>query len=348
MVNKPAADLKRAVVKILLAAGASERNATIVADHMVSAHLSGVDTHGVWHLPNYVKDIQAGLLVPDASPKVIRESTNSALVTGNWTFGQVAAKEAMGVAIAKAEKHEVAVVGLVQAHHIGRLGEYVEMAAAKGMISMLTASGQGEEVPRTAPFGGRKAVLGTNPMALGFPGAEEPPMIVDFATCAIAGTKVRIHLERKEKVPPGCLLDKDGNPSTDPSDFLSGGAAVPFGGHKGYALMMALEVLGRVFSGADQFAESDRGGVAFRHEGVSMIVLRADLFQPLADYAARVDELRRRVRAIPPAAGFREVIAPGDPEVRARTIRQRDGIPLSDDLWQKLTDLARSLGVEGL
>jgi len=346
MIIKTVDELHKIVVKILLAAGADERNANVVAEHLVSANLSGVDTHGVLHLPGYVAAMKAGEIVPTAWPEILNETPTSALITGNWTFGQVAAKYAMEIALAKAEKQNIATVGLVQAHHIGRLGHYAEMAAAKQMISMIWAGGYAEEKPGAVPYGGREAVLHTNPLALGFPAGDESPMIIDYATSAASGVKIVWARERNEPLPPGWIVDKDGNPTTDPNDFFSGGAFLAFGGHKGYALMMAVEFLGRIFTGSDTFAEANRGGVYMRHQGATMIVLRADIFQPFAEYARRVDEMERRVRAIPAAPGFKEVLVPGDPEVRTRAIRQREDIPIPDDVWQSLTELATSLGVK--
>lgn len=345
MITKTSAECHELARRILLAAGADERNANGVAEHLVSANLSGVDTHGIWHLPGYVTAIKDGEIVPTAWPAVLRETLTSALVTGNWTFGQVAAKYAMEVAIEKAQDQNMALAALVQAHHIGRLGYYVEMAAAQGMISMVWAGGFSEELPGAVPYGGRVKVLHTNPVAIGFPAGEEPPMMSDFATTAISGVKV-VNAQRKhEQLSPGCIVDKEGNPSTDPNDFFSGGAHLPFGGHKGYGLMMAAEFLGRIFSGADAFAEANRGGPIMRHQGLTMIVFKADLFQTFVEYAKRADEMERRVRAVPPALGFKEVRVPGDLVARMRAIRQREGIPIAEDVWQSLTDLAQSLGL---
>jgi LDH2 family malate/lactate/ureidoglycolate dehydrogenase len=180
---------------------------------------------------------------------------------------------------------------------------------------------------------------------MGFPAGEEPPMMFDFATTALSGVKINLAQDRGEPLPPGSIVDKDGNPSTDPNDFFAGGGHLPFGGHKGYAMMMAVEFLGRLFSGADAFGEPDRGGDVLRYQGVTMIALRADLFQPFAEYAKRADDLERRVRAVPPAPGFEEVLVPGDPEFRMRAVRQREGIPVAEDIWQSVTNLAASLGV---
>ena len=348
MIVKPADELRDLVTKMFLVAGADQPNAEAVAEHLVLANLSGVDTHGVWHVAGYVDAIRNGDLVPTAWPAIIRETPTSALVSGNWTFGQTSARYAMEVAIEKAKSGNVAVVALVQSHHIGRLGHYAEMATAERMIAMVWAGGFSEEEPVAVPYGGRGRLLSTNPVALGFPAGNEPPMTFDFATAAVSGVKVKNAQRRNEQLPAGCIVDKDGNPSTNPDDFLAGGGQVAFGGHKGYALMMAAEFLGRIFSGSDVLADPARGGPIMRWHGASMIVFKADLFQPFADYARRADEMEQRTRAVPPAPGFQEVLVPGDPEVRTRAIRQRDGIPIHDDIWQSIVETATSLGIKEL
>ena len=283
--------------------------------------------------------------MPTAWPEVVSETPTTALVTGNWTFGQVVAKYAMDVAIRKASEQNVAVVSLVRAMHIGRLGEYSEMAASHGMVGTVWASGYGAEEPVAVPYGGREPVLHTNPISMGFRGGDEVPMVLDFATTAIAGSKVRLAQLRGQEVPLGSLVDGEGKPTTDPSFFLGGGGLLPFGEHKGYAIMLANEFLGRLLSGADGYVEADRGGPIMRRQGVTLIVFKADLFQPLAEFTRRADELERQVRAVPPAAGFEEVLVPGDLEDRARKTRKRDGIPVPEEVWKPLTDLAEELGV---
>ena len=114
---------------------------------------------------------------------------------------------------------------------------------------------------------------------------------------------------------------------------------VPFGGHKGFAIMMATEILGRIFAGADDYVEPDLGTPHMRHQGVVMIVLKADLFQPFDKFSERTQELAESVRAIAPAPGFDEVLVPGDPEKRARAIRSREGIPIHDDIWESIRQL---------
>ena len=342
---KSADELTQLTRKILVAVGASESNAGRVAEALISAHLAGHDSHGVQQLPLYIKDIKDGFIMPAAEPEVVQETASSALIRGHWTFGLVPAKQGMRLAIEKARTSIISIVALTELHHIGRLGEYAEMAAAENLVSIIAAGGFSEERPVAAPYGGRKGVLGTNPISIGFP-AGDKPMIVDFATTITSGGKILLAISKGEKAPPGFLLDSDGNPTTDPSKFYEGGALLPFGGHKGFGVMMAVEFLGRILAGGDKYATPGRGGPTMGHQGVSMIAINPAGFQPLAQYHERAEEMMERVRGVPPAQGFDEVMAPGDPERRARETRQRDGIYVAESTWDQLMDIAKSLQVE--
>ena len=345
MITKTADQLHALIKEILLAGGAHAQNAEDVAAHLVLANLSGVDTHGIWHLLGYIENIQANELVPDTRPEIIQDTPTSALVTGHWTFGQTAAKYAMEKAIEKAHSQNVAVVSLVQSHHIGRLGHYVEMAADAGMIGLLMGGGYSEEQPATMPYGGSKPVLHTNPIAMGFPAGEGAPMRFDWATTAVSGVKLVNAQRHGESVPVNSIVDKEGRPTTDPNDFFAGGGHLPFGAHKGYSLMLAAEFLGRIFTGSDAYVETERAGPILRHQGVTIITIKADLFQTFTNYAANADAMGHRVRTIPPAPGFTEVLVPGDLEDRARTRRQRDGIPITDDVWQSIIAAAALVNI---
>ncbi len=345
MVIKQADDLHRMVVDLLVAAGASEDNAADVTDHLIRSDLSGVATHGVIQLASYIEAIRAGDLLPKARPEVLRDDDRSALITGNWTFGHATAKFATDVAIGKARAGGLSIVSIVQSHHIGRLGHYVEMAAAEGLISLVFAGGFGALEPQTVPYGSRTPLLHTNPIAMGCPMPNADPMMFDFATTALSGVKVVNANKRGEELPSGAIVDAEGRPTTDAGKFFDGGSHVPFGAHKGYALMMAVEFLGRIFSGADDFADDERGGVVMRHQGVTIIAARADLFRDMDGYLEGAAEMVRQIHGADPAPGFAEVLAPGDMESRSRAEREREGIPLHDDVWQALAETAAALGV---
>jgi len=328
--------------RVLRAAGADQRNADRVAEALVSSDLCGVGTHGVWHLAGYVAAIKAGDIIPTEWPEILSESPTTALVSGNWTFGHVAAKYAMEVAIKKAETQNVSVVGIVKSGHIGRLGEYVEQAASKGLISMLWGGGQSVEVPSAVAYGGRERVLHTNPVAMAFPVGASSPMMFDIATTALAGVKIVDARDQNKRLPPDSIVDKDGNPTTNAADFFDGGAHVPFGKHKGYAFMMAAEFLGLVLTGASAQSDPKRGGPIFRHSGTTFIVIKPDIFRPLQDFLDQGDEICSRIRSGAPAPGFKEVLVPGDPEARTRAIRMCQGIPIPRVLWQKISDLPKA------
>ncbi len=326
---------------VLIAAGASPANAAIVAEHLVSANLSGVDTHGVRHLPGYVRDLQAGFIDGMAVPAVLRSGSSSFLVSGNWTFGQVAARFATERGIGQALESGLAVVGLVQCHHIGRLGYYTELGAQEGLVMQVWAGGYAEEAPVAVPYGGRERLLHTNPVSMAFPTSSGRPMMFDFATTALSGVKIEDARRRGEALPSGSIVDREGRFSTDPNDFFAGGAHVPFGGHKGYAFNMAAEYYGRIMTGSNSYADPSRGGPIMRNQGVTIILMRDDLFASRGDFEKRAEEMASRARAIPAAAGVAKVMAPGDLEWETRQKRLKDGIPVEDAVWDEIEALPR-------
>ena len=339
--------LTRAVESILVAAGADTDNARRVAHALVLSDLSGVATHGVQHVPGYVRAIQEGEVLPAAKPSVLSETDTSALVSGNWTFGFVAAKFGLDLAIDKARSHGMSTVGVVQANHIGRLGEYAEVAAENDMVSITWASGYGKLRPVAVPYGGSKPLLSTNPISIGAPAGDGPPMILDYATTSIAQSKAMIAVREGRELDPGLIVDLEGRPETSPQALFDGEALLlPFGGHKGSALMLACEVLGRLLSGSDAYAEPVRGGDGMKYQGVTFMLFRADLFQSIADFTSSMTAFQQEVRDIPPADGFDEVVVPGDLEARARADRRANGLPLPDDVWEPLVEVAASLDVE--
>jgi LDH2 family malate/lactate/ureidoglycolate dehydrogenase len=348
MIRKSPQELHDLVQAILAAAGASEAHAETVAEHLVAAEVAGVETHGLRPIWVYFRDIRNGQLLPAAPPEILKETDSSALISGGWTFGHVAAKYGMEVAIEKASASNIAIVSLVQLHHIGRVGHYAEMAAKAGMVGIITGAGYCRPAGRTAPYGGREKILDTNPISMGFPNPEEPdqrPVLLDYATTFRAQGALYLAQLRGQELPPGFVIDRDGNPSTDPNELDNGGAMLPFGTYKGYALMMAVEYLARICSGSDDHIEAQHGSDMFRHQGVTMIVFKADLFRSMEEYAQSAREMSRTARAVAPAPGFDAVRMPGDPEADARAERLQEGIPVADDIWQMVVEEATTLGV---
>lgn len=336
MLTFTADELRTVATSVFRAAGTDAEPTEILVDHLIDANLAGHDSHGVLRIPSYVQSIQRGKIQPNAKPSIIRQTPTAALVDGAWTFGHISALYATRVAISKAKESGVAVVGLVKANHIGRLGTYPTVAAREGVVAMVTLGGLGQQV---APFGGRKAAFGTNPISFGFPAADHPDLLVDFATSAIAGGKVMVARAKHEPVPPGTMLDADGNPTTDPNALWNGGMLLPFGGHKGYALSVLAVLLSRVLVGSTEYADDGSGG------GVFLLAIDGGLFRDRASVEREADDVFAGIKAVPPAPGFDSVLIPGEPEAQSAARRSRDGIPVAEDTWAEIVETAKGLGV---
>jgi LDH2 family malate/lactate/ureidoglycolate dehydrogenase len=342
----PAERLQALTQAIFERVGAPPDIAQRVAEALVESNLAGHDSHGVIRIPSYVEAVRRGHVIPDARPTVQKESAVLALVDGGWAFGQVSAAFATDLAVRKAREHGLAAVGIVRCTHIGRLGEYPTMAAAQNVASLIVAGGFGGPGATAAPYGGARPLFGTNPLAIGFPVKDRPPVIIDFATTAVAAGKIQVALAKGEPLPPGAILDRHGRPTTDPRDYYEGGMLLPFGGHKGYGLAVAVELLGRVLTGADLFAEPGRGGPVYERSGVLILAIATGAFQDVETVLAEAARTVARIKAVPPAEGFAEVLVPGEPEFRTRAERLRTGLPVPETTWHAIVQTAQSLGLD--
>lgn len=331
-------ELENITASIFRAAGAPPDLAQQVADVLVDNHLAGHDSHGILRIPEYLKSIVDGEIVPTARPEVLQETPNSALISGHWALGQVTGLYAADLAIAKARAHGVAVVSVVQAAHTGRLAAFTDRAARQDVVMFMVIGTV--DRPMTAPYGGAAAVLGTNPIAVSMPNPAGAPVTLDIATSAIAAGKVKVAKARHQQLPPNVILDKHGQPSVNPQDFLDGGFLLPFGGHKGYALAVMAELLSGPLIGAEAYP-----GVTAR-SGIFIFAMDAQLFRPKSDYASALAHRLGQIKGVPPAAGFDEVLVPGEPEARVRAQRAREGIPIPDDTWSAVCNAAHSVGLK--
>lgn len=329
--------------EIFRAAGASAEEAQIVMEHLVGANLAGHDSHGIILLPTYIDRIKRGHIVPGAPMTIERETPTSAHINGNWGFGYVVTTRAMEMAIAKAQQHQVAAITIYQQSHVGRLADYPLMAARAGMIGLITCdSGRG---PKTVvPFGGRAARLGTNPISVAFPSDLEGPIFLDMATSAVAAGKLSVRRSRGEPAPEGWVVDKHGNPTTDLAAYYDGGAILPMGGdqaHKGYVLSFMVETLSGILTGLG-FGIDPQG----RHnDGSFLAVFDVNAFRPLADFKRDIAAFVDYLKATPPAAGFTQVLYPGELEYRTTQQLQREGIYVEDATWNRLLALQKEYGL---
>jgi uncharacterized oxidoreductase len=293
-------------------------------------------------LPTYVERIDRGHIVPGARPRVASESPATLAVNGGWGFGPVISEWTMERLIAKARDTRVAAGTVREQSHVGRLADYPLMATRAGFIGLMMAD-SGQSPKAVAPFGGREARLGTNPICIAFPSDLPGPVFIDMATSAVAAGKLNLARARGKPIPLGWLLDKDGKPTTDPNAQREGGVMLPLGGpegHKGYGLSFAVEALASVLPGLG-FGVDPKG----RHnDGTFMLVADPAAFSP-TDFKTEIEAFVRYLKATPPAEGFAEVLYPGELEHRTEQRRRREGIPIEDATWKRLGEIAARFGV---
>jgi uncharacterized oxidoreductase len=237
---------------LFVAAGTPAEEAALVMRHIVGANLVGHDSHGVIQIPTYIERIKVGHIVPGAPWVITRESATTTVVDGHWGFGYVVNERAMRLTIEKAQTGNVAAATVFRQGHIGRLSSYTQMAAEAGMIGLITAD-SGRSPKAVAPFGGREARLGTNPISMAIPSDLDAPLYLDMATSAAAAGKIAVAVARNEPVPPGWVIDSEGKPTTDPRQLRQGGALLPLGGpdggYKGTGLAVMVEILCGLLTG---------------------------------------------------------------------------------------------------
>lgn len=323
---------------IFRAAGTPDDIAALVARSLVDANLAGHDSHGVIRVPSYVEQITSGEIVPGARPRVERDGPSLIAVDGAWGFGQYVAHVCMELAADKARAHQLGLVSLTRSNHIGRLGEWAEEAARAGVIGMVATSWGGGPFAAT-PFGGAAKVVSTNPIAWGVPLPDGPPFVLDYATTAVAEGKLRVARAKGAKVPDGWIVDAVGRPTNDPEDFYAGGMLLPFGGHKGFALAMVVELLSIALTGADTTTD-ERG----RLNGAVFLAIDPAAVRPLDEFRAAAGRIAARMSEVPPAPGSDGVVIPGQPEARSREVRRREGIPVAEATWEAIRSAAHTVG----
>jgi LDH2 family malate/lactate/ureidoglycolate dehydrogenase len=326
------------------AAGTPPGEAELVMRHIVGANLVGHDSHGVIQIPTYIERIKARHIVPGAPWTIVRESPTTTVVDGHWGFGYIANERAMRLTIDKAKSANVAAATVFRQGHIGRLSSYSQMAAEAGMIGLITAD-SGRSPKAVAPFGGREARLGTNPISIAIPSDLDGPLYLDMATSAAAAGKIALAAARNEPVPDGWVIGRDGRPTNDPRQLRQGGALLPLGGpeggYKGTGLAVMVEILCGLLTGLG-FGVEPSG----RHnDGCFMAVFNVSAFRPLAEFKQEVGEFVGYLKATPPAEGSSGVLYPGEIEHRRQLDRSRNGIEVEDATWYKLQQLADGDGI---
>ncbi|MEM0057900.1 MAG: Ldh family oxidoreductase [Candidatus Bathyarchaeia archaeon] len=338
-----AEDLLGFCMNILKRVGVSEENSRIVADSLVMANLRGVDSHGVARLPTYVERVLRGYINPNGLIEIVKEHGATALIDAHNNFGQVAAMHAVNLAAEKVKMYGVSCVGVRNANHFGMAAYYALKLAEKGLISIILSNGP----PAIAPWGGKRPMLGTNPLCIGFPALNRDSIILDMAVSAVARGKIRLAALKGERIPEGWAFDENGNPTTDPVAALRGTLA-PIGGPKGYGLALAIDILCGLITGSSYLQNvkalddfSGPSGTGFFIEAINV-----EAFIPRREYEEKIAEYVKMVKGCPKREGTSEIYLPGEIEKREMERRIKEGIPLDSEVLSELKKLAERFDVK--
>jgi uncharacterized oxidoreductase len=352
MILLPAEPLQRLIEDIFQAEGCSAAEAGRIARNLMGGSLTGHDSHGVLRTPRYVLWLRQGQVKAGGSLTIVSETPSFALVDGGFGFGQTIAPQSVELGMTKAREAGVAIIALRNSGHIGRVGDWAEMAAAQGFVSVHFVNVAGSQL--VAPFGGVERRLSTAPFTAGFPVAGSEPVILDFATSMVAEGKVMVAASGGTPLPPGVLIEADGRFSSDPRTLYGEAADARHGGvragtgairamgeHKGSGLALVCELLAGALTGSGCCGPVERklanGMLSFYIDpgGLGLAETMAAEARLYLDW----------VQASRPAEPDGEVLLPGEPERRKRAARLRDGVPLPEDGWASICDTARAAGI---
>lgn len=343
------------VVQVLSKLGLTAEHAHEVAEVLLKADLTGVDSHGVPRLPNYVTRLKSGAVKANPEIRIVHELASTGVVDGGSGMGMVVGRRAMEIAIRKAQATGAGFVSVRNSSHYGIAGFYARMALPYNMIGIsMTNTGAGGGTP---PTFGRTGLFGTNPIAVAAPTRNGPPFVMDFATTVVAFGKLQIAMRRKHDVPLGWVMDKEGNLTSDPNTRADGGYLMPLGGlretagHKGYGLMLMVDILTAALSGAafgatfSKLNESTReiGGAA--NTGHFFGAFRIDGFRPLDEFLDAMDEMYQVIHGSERLPGHDRIYVHGEIDWETEQYRRVHGIPLDIPTYQGLEKVSADVGV---
>lgn len=354
MVTIKAGPLTDLVRDTFAKAGCSAAEAERIGRYLVSANLTGHDSHGVARVPRYLEWKREGVVHADRKVKVVTDTPVLAVVDGLHGFGQTVAPQAVAIGVEKCKAMGLSMVALRNAGHIGRVGDWAEMAAEAGLVSVHFVNASGSVL--VAPFGGTERRLSTAPFCIGVPRSGAPPIVLDFATSVVAEGKVLVASQGGKQLPADALIDRDGKMSTDPhvlyGDYTrtgprsagkGKGAIRAFGDHKGSGLALMCELLGGSLTGMKATGE---GRGAFAGNGMLSFYVDPAVVDPENVFPGDVARYVAYFKSSKPIAPGGEVLTPGEPENRTRKQRLEEGIPLPDDTWAAIVAAARAAGVD--
>ncbi len=340
-------NLKSFIKRCFMTAGLPEADATQCARLMAKADLMGQDGHGVFRLPQYIKRINSGGLNTMPNINTIEDRIAMAVLDGDNGMGHLVMSRATELAMEKASTSGIAWVGARHSNHAGPASLYAMMPLEKNMIGIYVAVGSANHLP---PWGGTEMLLSTNPIAVAIPAAKKPPIVLDMATTVAAYGKVKTAAQRGEQMPEGWMIDRQGNPLTDPSR-ASEGFLLPIGGPKGYGLSLVFGILAGTLNGANfgrDVVDFNADSKSVTNTGHFVIALNIEAFADIQQFKTGIDHVWDEMKSSPTLPGVEEIRVPGERLDSVTQHHRNNGIPISNSLSATLSTLAKELGVEPL
>jgi LDH2 family malate/lactate/ureidoglycolate dehydrogenase len=341
------ADLVRFITTAYRAAGIGETEAQKAAELMAASDISGADGHGVFRLPQYIRRIKAGGLNTKPEITVIRRARATALVDGDNGLGSLVVARAVEEAIGLARENGVGWAGVRRGNHAGAAAVYAAMPVQHDMIGLYFAVGNANHLP---PWGGIDMLLSTNPIAVAVPALEEPPLVLDMATTVAAYGKVKVAAQQKKTMPEGWMIDREGQPLTNPSR-ADDGFLLPIGGYKGAALALMFGLLAGTLNGAANGADVvdfNKDDLTPTNTGQAICVIDVKAFAEPVAFKRQVDAVIRQLHGSALLPGFDRIRLPGEDRTRRIAERTADGIPIPLELRAALDKMAGELGIAPL
>jgi L-2-hydroxycarboxylate dehydrogenase (NAD+) len=341
------AEIVGLITRALVSVGVPPKDASQVAALMAEADARGGDAHGVFRLPQYVKQIQSGGINARPNIRIVSDRPGAALVDGDNALGHLVMKRAAELAIEKARQCGVGWVGTRRSNHAGPAQLYARMPTARDMIGIYFCVGNTNLVP---PWGGTEVLLSTNPIAIAVPALQHPSIVLDMATTNTAFGKIRLKAQRNEQIPEGWMIDRQGQPLTDPKR-ANEGFLVPVGGPKGYGLALMFGLLAGTLNGAafgrdvvDYTVDSKTPS----NTGQAVVAVDIAAFADVQVFKQNVDELWDVMKSSPTLPGVDEVRLPGERSAHLYRERMAHGVPLGAELRKVLDALADRLDIQRL
>ena len=327
----PEFEASRIVVDIFNRLGCQNEISRAISDHLIDANLCGMESHGVVRVMQYVERMRNGTMRINVQPETRTTEHGMTIVDGGMGSGIPTMTFAYKTAMELASDCGLSAVSILNTGHTGRHGAFADEAASKGFLTICTGGGNHRVHGQVAPHGGSRGMLPTNPWCIGIPGGDRGPVVMDFATGVIGGGWAYAAQSAGALLPEGCIIDKDGNPTRNPEDYFEGGAILPMGAHKGYALSLVAELIGEAMLGPSS-----------PECNWFLLAINTQKYRAPEALQAAAEDVLADIRACPPASGFDRVEIPGERE-REQRKRSNGIIAIPEETWRQVLALSQEL-----